>query len=240
MSFDVSQIRSAVEDAGRLLTFRLSQDGFREFNRYHLAVGLASTWIVGIGRWWDDPGANWLQHLGLGSVVYIFVLAAALWLVVKPFVPSGWTYVHVLTFVSLTSPPAILYAIPVERFTDLDTARDINVWFLAVVAMWRVALLFFYLRLYARLTIIAVFVSTLLPIMAIITTLTFLNLERAVFDIMGGLRETGTEHDSAYAILAGLTFLSFVLVLPLFAVYLFTVVVGGRRRDNDEDRDLER
>ena len=193
-----------------------------------------------MGRWWDDPGANWLQHLGLGSIIYIFVLAALLWLVVRPFVPENWTYLRVLTFVSLTSPPAILYAIPVESITDLATARTLNVWFLATVAAWRVALLFFFLRRFARLSVLAVFVATLLPIIAIIATLTVLNLERAVFDIMGGLRDSGTENDSAYAVLFVFTLLSLYLVIPVFALYLLTIVVGGRRTEKVEDHDLER
>ncbi|HEX6279837.1 MAG TPA: hypothetical protein VFZ49_07435 [Pyrinomonadaceae bacterium] len=235
-----AKILAALRDATRLLTFRLSRDGFRSFNRNHLIVGLVFTWLVGTGRWWDDPGANLLQHLGIGSVVYVFVLAGVLWLVVSPFKPDNWRYAHVLTFVALTSPPAILYAIPVERFTELSTAREINVWFLATVAAWRVALLLFYLRRSARLSVLAVTVSTLLPIMAIIATLTILNLERAVFDIMGGLRESGTSNDSAYAILAGLTFLSVLLVLPVFGLYLATIIIGGRRRETNEDRDMER
>jgi hypothetical protein len=185
------------------------------------------------------PGSDLLQHLGVGSVVYVFVLAGVLWLVVRPFSPDIWTYAHVLTFVALTSPPAILYAIPVERFTELSTAREINVWFLATVATWRVALLFFYLRRAARLSVLAVVVATLLPIMAIIATLTVLNLERAVFNIMGGLRETGTANDSAYAILAGLTFLSVLLVLPVFGFYLATIIVSGRRSEKSVDRDME-
>lgn len=235
-----AKIFAVLRDSGRLLTFRLSRDGFRSFNGSHLIAGLAFTWLVGMGRWWDDPGANLLQHFGVGSVVYVFVLAGVLWLVVRPFSPENWKYTHVLTFVALTSPPAFLYAIPVERFTELSTAREINVWFLATVAAWRVGLLFFYLRRAARLSILAVIVSTLLPIMAIIATLTILNLERAVFDIMGGLRETGTANDSAYAILAGLTFLSVLLVLPVFGLYLAMIIVGGRRSEKDEDRDLER
>lgn len=79
----------------------------------------------------------------------------------------------------------------------------------------------------------AVVVSTLLPIMAIIASLTVLNLERAVFDIMGGLRETGTANDSAYAVLFLLTFLSTVLVIPIFVVYVVTIVVGGRVDSSD-------
>lgn len=217
-----------------MLTFRLSREEFLAFGNRHPAFGLFCTWIVGIGRWWDDPGANLLQHFGAGSVVYVFVLAFILWLVVRPFDPKNWSYKHVLTFVSLTSPPAILYALPVERFTELSTARSLNVWFLATVAIWRVALLFFYLRRFARLSVLTVIVVTLLPLMAIVATLTILNLERAVFDIMGGLRETGTANDSAYGILFLLTFLSIYLVLPIFVLYLIAIVFGRRREDKDE------
>ena len=240
MSLTRAKIFAAIRDQGRLLTFRLPRQRFVEFNKYHLLLGLFFTWIVGMGRWWDDPGANLPQHLGVGSIAYVSTLAGVLWLVVRPFSPENWSYTNVLTFVALTSPPAILYAIPVERFTELADAREINVWFLVIVAAWRVALLLFYLRRSARLSVLAVIVSTLLPIMAIIATLTVLNLERAVFDIMGGLRESGTANDSVYAILAGLTFLSVLLVLPVFGLFLATIIVGGRRREKNEDRDLER
>ena len=53
------------------------------------------------------------------------------WLVIWPLRPKEWSYKKVLTFVSLTSAPAILYAIPVERFLSLPTARSVNAWFLS-------------------------------------------------------------------------------------------------------------
>ena len=208
----------------RLLTFRITREELLLFNYNHLAFGIACTWIVGIGRWWDDPGANLLQHLGIGSVVYVFLLSLLLWLVIWPLKPQNWSYRHVLTFVSLTSPPAILYAIPVERFTSLETARSLNVWFLAIVAAWRVALLFFYLRRHARLSAFSIAVAALLPITFIVVTLTVLNLERAVFDVMGGLREGGTANDSAYGVLVALTILSTILFIPLLVCYIFLSV----------------
>lgn len=203
----------------RLLTFRASRDELVGLGSSHLAFGLLATWIVGIGRWWDDPEAHLVQHLGLGSLTYVFVLAFVLWLLTKPLGPQNWSYRSVLTFVTLTSPPAILYAIPVERFLDLATARLINVWFLAFVALWRVGLLVFYLRRSARLPWHSVLVATLLPITIVVTALTALNLERAVFDVMGGLREEGTAGDSAYGVLVGLTLLSTILVGPLLLAY---------------------
>ncbi len=214
----------------RLLTFRMTREEFLHFNRRHLAFGIACTWVAGVGRWWDDPGANLLQHLGAGSVVYIFLLSLLLWLVVWPLKPRDWSYRHVLTFVALTSPPAILYAVPVERFTDLGTARTLNVWFLAIVAAWRVALLFFYLVRHARLSVFSVAVAALLPVTLIVVTLTLLNLERAVFDLMGGLREGGTANDSSYGVLVALTFLSMLLFVPLAICYIFLSVWSRMRQ----------
>jgi hypothetical protein len=204
------------------LTFRASREELAGLGRQHLLFGLAATWIVGMGRWWDDPQAHLLQHLGVGSLAYVFVLAFLLWLLIKPLGPKDWSYQGVLTFVSLTSPPAILYAIPVERFLDLGAARQVNVWFLASVAAWRVGLLAFYLRKLAQLPWYAVVVATLLPLTVIVSVLAALNLERAVFDVMSGLREDGTAGDQAYQVLIVLTFFSTILVGPLLLVYLLT------------------
>lgn len=214
----------------RLLTFRATREDFLRLGNKHLAFGVACTWVVGVGRWWDDPGANLLQHLGVGSVVYIFLLSLLLWLVAWPLRPEGWSYRHVLTFVSLTSPPATLYAIPVERFTSLEAARSLNVWVLAVVAAWRVGLLFFYLRRHARLPAFSIAVAALLPVTLIVVVLATLNLERAVFDVMGGLRDKGTANDGAYAVLFTLSLLSTLLFIPLLISYIFLSVWSLTRK----------
>jgi len=103
-------------------------------------AGIAFAWIAGMGRNWDHPSAHIWQYAGLGSVAYIFVLAAIIWLIVLPIRPEKWSYLSVLTFVGLTSPLDWLYAIPVERMTTMDFAISANMWFLAIVAFWRVAL----------------------------------------------------------------------------------------------------
>jgi hypothetical protein len=202
----------------RLLTFKLSRAEMLEFRKEHFIAGLIGTWVVGMGRYWDDPGASWLQHLGLGSVIYIFGLAAFVWLVVKPFRVEGWSYFTVLTFIGLTSFPAIFYAIPVERFFSIQIANTMNVWFLAIVAAWRLGLLYYFLKNFTGLSSGNILSITLLPICLIISTLTVLNLHRAVFDIMGGVRNS-TPHDSSYFILMLLTGLSMVLTLPLLIAY---------------------
>jgi hypothetical protein len=57
---------------GRLLAFRLTQKEFQEFSGRHLVLGLVCAWLVGMERYWDDPGAHILQCLGIGSVIYCF------------------------------------------------------------------------------------------------------------------------------------------------------------------------
>lgn len=213
------------------MTFRASRDELAGLGTRHLVFGMIATWIVGIGRWWDDPGAHRLQHLGIGSLIYVVVLSFVLWIVIKPLGPEHWRYKSVLTFVTLTSPPGILYAIPVERFLDLQAAQTVNVWFLAVVAAWRVALLVFYLRRLARLHWGSLVVATLLPLTAIVATLTALNLERVVFNVMGGIREAErTANDAAYSVLVALTILSVFSVGPLFLAWLGITVARLRKR----------
>jgi hypothetical protein len=222
----------SVKDAvTRLLTFRLTGEEFLQFDNRHLLCGLACTWIVGLGRWWDDPGASLLQHLGVGSLIYIFILTSILWPGIFLLKPKNWSYRHVLTFVALTSPPAILYAIPVEKFFNLEAARLFNLLFLIIVASWRVALLVYYLKWHARLKPTAVAVCTMLPITAIVVTLTILNLERAAFATMGGFRGEPTAHDSAYDLLDFLTLISVLLFIPLFLCYIGLIVQAQQSVD---------
>jgi hypothetical protein len=202
----------------RLLTFKTTREEILHFNKNHFIAGLIGTWVVGMGRHWDDDGASLLQHLGLGSVVYIFVLAGFIWLIVKPFLVDNWNYFTVLTFIGLTSFPAVFYAIPVERFFTIETANTINVWFLAIVATWRLGLLYYFLKHFTRLSSGNILTVTLMPICLIITTLTALNLHRVVFNIMGGNRNP-TPHDGAYTVLIFLTVISVILTLPLLIAY---------------------
>jgi hypothetical protein len=214
--------RDVITTAMRLLTFRATQTELVSLGYRHLVFGLVCTWIVGIGRHWDNPRVNLLQHLGVGSVIYVFVFATFLWLVIGPLRPKHWTYKRVVAFVSLVSPPAILYAFPIEKFYPLETADSINVWFLALVATWRVALLFFFLRRLGQLNMFSILVGSLLPLSIIVSALTFLNLDKAVFEFMGGTRN-GTSSDGSYAILVLITFLSVYLFVPLLICYLVAV-----------------
>jgi hypothetical protein len=214
----------------RFLTFRLSRADYLALEHRHLIFALLCTWIVGIGRWWDDSNASLLQHAGLGSVIYACVLAAVLWLVVLPLKPRDWTYRRVLTLVAMTAPPGILYAIPVERLFSLRTAGHLNLWFLAAVATWRVALLVHFLIRFPLIGRAPAVLCALLPLTAIVTVLSALNLHRVVFNIMGSITEGDrTAHDAAYGVLLALTVLSW-LVFPATALGYVAAVVVRRRR----------
>lgn len=217
-------IRILLVDEFRFLTFRPVSPAIHTHWRAYLAFGLFFTWLAGVGRYWDNPRAHLWQHLGLGSVVYVFVLALIIWLLLAPLRPKNWSYRNVLIFITLTAPPAVLYAIPVERFVTVDEARMLNVLFLTVVAAWRVALYVTFLRRVARLDVGAVVVATLLPLVIIVVSLAVLNLEHVVFDLMGGLREeTPNTSDAAYFVVVLLSVLSVYAAPILFFIYLAMV-----------------
>lgn len=209
----------------RLLTFRLSQQEFLRLDGRHLAFGLACTWLVGIGRFWDHPNAKLFQYLGLGSVAYIFALSVFLWVIIKPLRPDNWSFFNLLTFISLVSLPALLYAIPVERWFPLETAARINLWFLVIVAVWRVALLWFYLMRYGGLGG-EIFSATLLPLSLIVTVLTVMKLDAKVLQLMAGINRGApapSAEDEANTLLRMLTGLSQCLLIPLLLLYSWAV-----------------
>lgn len=222
-------MKSILRTTWRVLTFRATPAELHALDGRHFAFGLVCTWLVGIGRYWDDPRADALQHCGAGSVVYVFVLALLLFLVTWGIVPCEASYRRILTFVTLTSPPAALYAIPVERFTSVAVASTINAWFLALVALWRVSLWLGYLRRAARCNGVEAAVAGLLPLTVVVTVLTLLSLEHVTFDRMGGLRDP-TPNDGAYRALFLLAMASTIAVVPLLAFYVILVVLARKRR----------
>jgi hypothetical protein len=202
-----------IKDQLRFLFFRRPSPLLATHWKSYLAFGFLCTWIAGIGRYWDNPKASWFQYLGLGSVTYVIFLSVLLWVLFYPLKPKRWLFHNVLVFVSLCSLPAILYAIPVERFMPLASAQSANAWFLGIVATWRVALLFVFLKRVAGLASFTVFVATLLPITLIVVALSLLNLEHVVFNIMAGIsQEQRSANDTAYGV---------VLLLSLFSIYSF-------------------
>ena len=113
----------------------------------------------------------------------------------------------------------------------LEAAQTTNVWFLAVVALWRVALLVRYLNSVAGLSGGAIVVATLMPLTLIVSSLTALNLEHVVFRIMAGLEDhEKSANDMAYGILFLITFFSLYTFPFLLVAYLFLVFKIRRRK----------
>ncbi len=222
-------IRTLLIEEARFLTFRPVSSAVHTHWQAFLAFGLVFTWLAGIARYWDNPRAYLWQHLGFGSIAYVFVLALVIWLLLAPLRPKNWSYRNVLLFITLTAPPAILYAIPVERFMAADAAGAANAWFLAVVAAWRVSLFAVFLHRVGGLRAGAVVVGTLLPLAIIVVTLSSLNLEHVVFDLMSGIREEArSQNDAAYDIVFMLSVLSFLAAPFLVVAYLIFVYKAWR------------
>lgn len=220
--------RESAAKAGRVLTFTASRDDLAGFTRTDLRLGIVLTWLVGIGRHWDNPRVEFIQKTGVGSVVYIFVLAALLFVFAAPFMRRGRSYRNVLAFVSLTSPPGFLYAIPVEKFMTISEAATTNAYFLALVAAWRVALFLYFLVRGCGITVVTAVVATLLPLTAVVTALTVLNLDRAVFDIMRGVG-TRSSHDVAYEVLIIITAIAWLALPGVAVAYLILLYFNHKR-----------
>jgi len=216
----MAKLKQIVTDTYRILTFRQPSASISTEWSGYLVFGLIFSWLAGIGRYWDSPRADLLQYLGLGSVGYVFILALIIWLLLIPLKPARWSYKNVLIFITLASPPAVLYAIPVERFMSLDAAQTTNAWFLAIVAMWRVALLVWFLKSLARLSAMKIVVGTLLPLTLIVVVLSILNLEHVVFNIMAGIKpEERSPNDMAYFVVLGMAYFSMMAAPFLLVIY---------------------
>ena len=218
-----------------VLSLRFTRDDLARLETGHLAFGIAVTWAVGLGRYWDHPSPYAFQSLGVGSIAVLAVLGLLLFAVLAPLKPDNWSLVHLYTLLSLTAFPALIYAIPVERHLPLDQAQAVNSWFLALVAAWRVAMLFTYLQRWAGLRGWVLAVALLLPLTLVVATLTVLNLEQVVFLTMGGNRQQ-SPNDGAFSILVTIT-MSSLFVLPVVLVGYVTAVYQrrwGRRETRAE------
>ena len=223
-------IKTLLHDEWRFLTFRPMSQAIRTNSRPYLVFGLLFTWLAGIGRYWDNPRAELWQYFGLGSVAYVFVLALLIWLLLTPLRPKNWSYRNVLLFLTLTAPPAVLYAIPVEKFMSLENARTANAWFLGLIAAWRVALFVVFLKRTAGLSAGATAVATLLPMSAIVLALSLLNLEHVVFNTMGGFRNNvASGNDSAYIVVVVLSMIAFLAAPVVVIVYSVFVYLAWRK-----------
>jgi len=214
-------LRTLITQTLRFLTFQNVKidPSSRPFIYGLWAIALA--WIAGLGRYWDHPSPSLFELSGLRSVAYIFILSTILYLIVWPLKQKRWSWLAVFVFVGLTSPLAWLYAVPVERFTSASTAITLNVRFLMIVALWRVALYGTFLWRYAGLRNASFVAALLAPLAIILFALVALNLENAIFEIMAGIERERTPDealsDSRFFIVNTLFFLS-VFTVPIWVI----------------------
>jgi hypothetical protein len=101
--------------------------------------------------------------------------------------------------------------------------------FLAVVALWRVALYWRFLRGPAGLPGLSAFIAMLLPLALIVVALSLFNLEHAVFDVMAGIsRDRQTSADAAYVVVIVLSVFSTIAAPLVGIIYLGLILKRWR------------
>lgn len=220
-------IPKALRTIFRILTFRATREELQENVAALLVTALVITWIVGIGRWWDDPrDLPLFARMGIGSVLYVFGMAAILWVTFAPLVSERLGTHHFVAFVASTSLPGLVYAVPVERWTDMDTAATYNVFALLFVSVYRVSLLVWFCRRISKLNWIESMVTTFLPISVIAFVLTALGHAASVMDIMGGLRDRMSKSDME--MIVGLIGCLSIVVGPVLIVIYIAMASHAR------------
>jgi hypothetical protein len=225
----VNSLVTVFRDELRMLLFLPIQPRIREYGWLYLLVGLLCAWAAGIGRYWDHPRAELWQRLGGGSVLYCFALALVLYLFMLPLRPRNWNYLNVLIFVSMTAPPALLYALPTEMLFNMEVAQRVNLVFLGIVSVWRVALLLRFLTKAAGLSILASIVGAFTPMLLILTVLSYFNVIPLVTQGMAGNSHLNdARDDQATLLVAMLTFLAWYGAPLVLISYAFLVAHAWR------------
>jgi hypothetical protein len=183
-----SELRDCLNMQWKILSFTASRDDLLSLNRSHLVWGLVWAWVAGIGRAWDNGLANVVMRSGLPSVAYVFVLSAFLFLFIIPLRPHNWSYKRLLTFISLTALPGVMYAIPLEMMLPPTAAADGNGLLLLIVATWRVAMLGFFLGKTTDFDRLRSAVALLLPLSIVVNVLIMTEQFEKTFAVMGGIR----------------------------------------------------
>ncbi len=215
---DRSSWREAAADLWRVTFFGEPRRGWEAVGWRHLAIGLSATWLVGLGRWWDDPrDLPVYQRLGMMSVGYVFILALVLLGLISLMKQGCPPYRHMLIFVTMTALPAALYATPIEFWVDELTAVRLNLTLLSIVALWRVVLLILFIHRYLRTSAFYATLVVLIEMSLIVFFLTCFGLLHVV-DIMGGTRGSREE------ILAN--YLGHVLMLCMIVCPLSGLLLG--------------
>lgn len=214
------RIKTALRSIGRILTFRATRGDIKDDVWPLLLIGVLLTWAVGYGRWWDDPrDLPYFARMGYGSVLYVFVLSAILWIVSYPVAKERVGFGHVLAFVAATSLPGIVYALPVEAISASGTASAYNVAALIFVSTYRVALLVWFFRKILEMRLWPAIVATFLPISCITAVISLADLGHKILNMMGGFRGNVSQ-TAAEAVVLAIGYTSFCLAPFLLVAYI--------------------
>lgn len=222
-------LRSLLGIIFRVLRFRASREDLAKGGLPLVAVGMAITWLVGIGRWWDDPRTlEWYVRWGFGSLLYVGCLSLVLFALAAPLSrrASPDDFRVTLSFVTASALPGIVYAIPIELIAGPSAASAYNVAALIFVSLYRLALLYWFFYSVLGLPDQA-WILTSLPVAAIVAVVSMMNMGPMVVDIMGGFRETMPKSE-AESIVEALGCISFIVTPILIILYLGQVYVADR------------
>jgi hypothetical protein len=212
-------------DLWKFLTFRFRREDYERLGLRHLALGLAMTWLVGIARNWDLATATIPARLGLYSLSYVLVFSTVLWLMTRPFSGGDRGWVKTLTFVSLTAAPGLIYGIPVEMFLPAQTAQQVNLGFLLVVAAWRFSLAINFIKLGFDLEVHEVIAVLFTPVCFMIAGLLVTGRVNMALAVMGGVRDEGVQPlEASEQFLILLSAISFPGLAIGAVIYIITLV----------------
>ena len=229
----MENFKVAAMDFVRFARFQRVQGDVGKHMLLYLLMGLAITLLVGIGRRWDHPESYWLLRTGLGSLIYVFGMSAFIYAVVAPLRPKNWRYLSVLLMVTMTALPALLYAIPVERFMPAVLAAELNVLALIVVATWRMALYRHFLERVGGLSGLALWVALLLPATLIVCLLSLIGLMERIASSMGGVDEIQRAVVGEYLMLI-VGGAAWIAIVPLLGLYGFAIFRAWRTKNTPQ------
>jgi len=204
----------------RVLTFRITRVEFQAFDHRHLAGGLVSTWIVGMGRYWNAADATLAQRMGVGSLLFVVTFSGLVWLALGPLNPGDWSYGRLLTLLALVSPPAILYAIPVEQLARSSTAVPIRIGMLTLVAVWRLSLLVYYVMKLSTLRRPTAVIGSFIPIAASIAALSAMHLTDTTAQGMARLEPGALVPAAFVSTIHAMASLGTMLLVPIMVAYV--------------------
>lgn len=222
-------IVTVLGDFLRFALFKPLQGDPSKHWRAYLLTGVAITWIVGFGRYWDDAEAPLLLRSGVTSIFYALALSGFIWLLVLGLKPDLWSYRNVLLMVMMTALPGVIYAVPVEMFLDAESAGAINMFFLAIVAAWRMALYYTFLLRVTKLPVYPRLIAWLLPPGIIVAVLGFYGAMYAIAAGMGGVRGEADPQLATMEALALLGMASWISLPLLIPAYIAFAVMRYKR-----------